>query len=101
MLLRRSYGYLQTTRVMERIEPVLDIEPVLEAERPELIIVPGDANSTLVRPHLASKRGIPGAHRAPIDGPLPKDVVARLGEPGPHSSSLHDNRHHHTITAHR
>src|SRR5947209_16530641 len=37
----------QTARVMERIEPVL------EAECPDLVIVPGDVNSTLAVPLVA------------------------------------------------
>ncbi|MHB8491883.1 MAG: non-hydrolyzing UDP-N-acetylglucosamine 2-epimerase [Solirubrobacteraceae bacterium] len=47
---------VQTARVMERIEPVL------EAERPELVIVPGDVNSTLAATLVAVKLGIPVAH---------------------------------------
>lgn len=47
---------VQTARVMERIEPVL------EAERPELLIVPGDVNSTLAATLVAVKLGIPVAH---------------------------------------
>jgi len=47
---------VQTARVMERIEPVL-IE-----ERPDLIIVPGDVNSTLAATLVAVKLGIPVAH---------------------------------------
>jgi UDP-N-acetylglucosamine 2-epimerase (non-hydrolysing) len=46
----------QTARVMERIEPVL------EAERPNLVIVPGDVNSTLAVTLVAVKLGIPLAH---------------------------------------
>jgi UDP-N-acetylglucosamine 2-epimerase (non-hydrolysing) len=46
----------QTSRVMERIEPVL-IE-----ERPDLVIVPGDVNSTLAATLVAVKLGIPVAH---------------------------------------
>src|SRR5215470_2457902 len=46
----------QTARTMERLEPVL-IE-----ERPDLVIVPGDVNSTLAAALTAVKMGIPVAH---------------------------------------
>ena len=38
------------------------LEPVLEAERPELVIIPGDVNSTLAASLVAAKLGIPTAH---------------------------------------
>jgi UDP-N-acetylglucosamine 2-epimerase (non-hydrolysing) len=47
---------VQTARVMERIEPVL------EAERPDLVIVPGDVNSTMAAALVAAKLHIPVAH---------------------------------------
>jgi UDP-N-acetylglucosamine 2-epimerase (non-hydrolysing) len=47
---------VQTARVMERIEPVL------ESERPDLIIVPGDVNSTLAATLVAVKMRVPIAH---------------------------------------
>jgi UDP-N-acetylglucosamine 2-epimerase (non-hydrolysing) len=47
---------LQTARVMERIEPVL------EKEHPDLVIAPGDVNSTLAATLVAVKLGIPVAH---------------------------------------
>ena len=47
---------VQTARVMERIEPVL------ESERPDLVIVPGDVNSTLAVTLVAAKLGLPLAH---------------------------------------
>ncbi len=47
---------VQTARVMERIEPVI------EAERPDLVIVPGDVNSTLAVTLVAAKIGVPLAH---------------------------------------
>jgi UDP-N-acetylglucosamine 2-epimerase (non-hydrolysing) len=46
----------QTARVMERLEPVL-VE-----ERPELVIVPGDVNSTAAAALTAAKMQIPVAH---------------------------------------
>ncbi len=47
---------VQTARVMERIEPVL------EEEHPDLVIVPGDVNSTLAATLVAVKLNIPIAH---------------------------------------
>ena len=47
---------VQTARVMERIEPVL------QGERPDLVIVPGDVNSTLAATLVAAKLGIAVAH---------------------------------------
>src|ERR1700710_2515816 len=46
----------QTARTMERLEPVL-----LE-ERPDLVFVPGDVNSTLAAALTAVKLGFPLAH---------------------------------------
>ncbi len=46
----------QTARVIERLEPVL------EEERPDLVIVPGDVNSTLAAALTAAKLQIPVAH---------------------------------------
>ena len=46
----------QTARVMERLEPIL------EAEGPDLVIVPGDVNSTLAASLVAAKLCVPTAH---------------------------------------
>jgi UDP-N-acetylglucosamine 2-epimerase (non-hydrolysing) len=46
----------QTARVIERMEPLL------EELRPELVIVPGDVNSTLAAALTAAKLNIPVAH---------------------------------------
>lgn len=46
----------QTARVMERLEPVL-----LEV-RPDIVLVPGDVNSTLAASLVASKLGMPVGH---------------------------------------
>ncbi len=50
-----SHGQ-QTARVIERLEPLV------EAERPDLMIVPGDVNSTLAASLVAAKELIPLAH---------------------------------------
>ncbi len=47
---------VQTARTMERLEPVL------EEERPDLVMVPGDVNSTLAAVLTAVKMHIPVAH---------------------------------------
>jgi UDP-N-acetylglucosamine 2-epimerase (non-hydrolysing) len=46
----------QTARVMERLEPLL------EAERPDILLVPGDVNSTLAAALVAAKLCIPVGH---------------------------------------
>jgi UDP-N-acetylglucosamine 2-epimerase (non-hydrolysing) len=47
---------VQTARVMERIEPVIELE------QPDLVMVPGDVNSTLAATLVAVKLGVPIAH---------------------------------------
>jgi UDP-N-acetylglucosamine 2-epimerase (non-hydrolysing) len=47
---------VQTARVMERVEPILD------QERPDLVVVPGDVNSTLAVTLVAAKMGLRLAH---------------------------------------
>jgi UDP-N-acetylglucosamine 2-epimerase (non-hydrolysing) len=47
---------VQTARVMERIEAVIDVE------RPDLVLVPGDVNSTLAATLVAAKLGVALGH---------------------------------------
>jgi UDP-N-acetylglucosamine 2-epimerase (non-hydrolysing) len=47
---------VQTARVMERIEAVISLE------RPDLLLVPGDVNSTLAATLVAAKLGVPLGH---------------------------------------
>lgn len=47
---------VQTARIME------SFEPVLEAERPDWVVVPGDVNSTLACSLVAAKAGVRVAH---------------------------------------
>jgi UDP-N-acetylglucosamine 2-epimerase (non-hydrolysing) len=46
----------QTARVLERLEPVL------RAEQPDIVLVPGDVNSTLAAALCAARLGIPVGH---------------------------------------
>jgi len=46
----------QTAKVMERLEPLLLADP------PDLVVVPGDVNSTVAAALTATKLGIPVAH---------------------------------------
>ena len=46
----------QIARVIERLEPVI------EEEQPDLVLVPGDVNSTLAAALVAAKRGVPVGH---------------------------------------
>jgi UDP-N-acetylglucosamine 2-epimerase (non-hydrolysing) len=47
---------VQTARIMERIEPVFEADP------PDLVVLPGDVNSTLAAALVAAKLGIRIAH---------------------------------------
>jgi len=47
---------VQTGRVMERLEPVL------MSEQPDVVLIPGDVNSTLAAALVAAKLGIPLGH---------------------------------------
>jgi UDP-N-acetylglucosamine 2-epimerase (non-hydrolysing) len=72
----------QTARVIERLEPIL------VDERPDMVVVPGDVNSTLAGALVAAKLAIPVAHvesgLRSFDRSMPEElnrvVVDHLGE---------------------
>ncbi len=94
----------QTARVMERLEPVL-IE-----ERPDLVIVPGDVNSTVAAALTAAKLQIPVAHieagLRSFDRTMPEElnriVTDQLAEQlFIHSPEASDNLHAEGVPAER
>ncbi|HXS32692.1 MAG TPA: UDP-N-acetylglucosamine 2-epimerase (non-hydrolyzing) [Solirubrobacterales bacterium] len=94
----------QTARVMERLEPVL------AEERPDLVMVPGDVNSTLAATLTAAKMQIPVAHiesgLRSFDRTMPEElnriVTDQLSDHlFIHSPEANDNLHAEGIPAER
>jgi UDP-N-acetylglucosamine 2-epimerase (non-hydrolysing) len=94
----------QTARVMERLEPVL-VE-----ERPDLVIVPGDVNSTAAAALTAAKMQIPVAHieagLRSFDRTMPEElnriVTDQLSDQlFIHSPEANDNLHAEGVPAER
>jgi UDP-N-acetylglucosamine 2-epimerase (non-hydrolysing) len=94
----------QTARVMERLEPVL------AEERPDLVVVPGDVNSTVAAALTAAKLQIPVAHieagLRSFDRTMPEElnriVTDQLAEQlFIHSPEASDNLHAEGIPAER
>jgi UDP-N-acetylglucosamine 2-epimerase (non-hydrolysing) len=94
----------QTARVMERLEPVLN------EEQPDLVIVPGDVNSTVAATLTAAKLQIPVAHieagLRSFDRTMPEElnriVTDQLSERlFIHSPEANDNLHAEGIPAAR
>jgi UDP-N-acetylglucosamine 2-epimerase (non-hydrolysing) len=94
----------QTARVMERLEPVL-VE-----ERPDLVIVPGDVNSTAAAALTAAKLQIPVAHieagLRSFDRTMPEElnriVTDQLSDQlFIHSPEANDNLHAEGVPAER
>jgi UDP-N-acetylglucosamine 2-epimerase (non-hydrolysing) len=94
----------QTARVMERLEPVL------AEERPDLVMVPGDVNSTAAAALTAAKMQIPVAHieagLRSFDRTMPEElnriVTDQLSDQlFIHSPEANDNLHAEGIPAER
>jgi UDP-N-acetylglucosamine 2-epimerase (non-hydrolysing) len=94
----------QTARVMERLEPVL------AEERPDLVVVPGDVNSTAAAALTAAKMQIPIAHveagLRSFDRTMPEElnriVTDQLSDQlFIHSPEANDNLHAEGVPAER
>jgi UDP-N-acetylglucosamine 2-epimerase (non-hydrolysing) len=94
----------QTARVMERLEPVL------AEERPDLVMVPGDVNSTLAAALTAAKMQIPLAHiesgLRSFDRTMPEELNRIVADQLSHHLFIHspeadDNLHAEGIPAER
>jgi UDP-N-acetylglucosamine 2-epimerase (non-hydrolysing) len=94
----------QTARVMERLEPVL------EEERPDLVMVPGDVNSTLAAALTAAKMQIPVAHiesgLRSFDRTMPEELNRIVADQLSahlfiHSPEANDNLHAEGVPAER
>ncbi|HET7484535.1 MAG TPA: UDP-N-acetylglucosamine 2-epimerase (non-hydrolyzing) [Solirubrobacterales bacterium] len=94
----------QTARVMERLEPVL------AEEQPDLVMVPGDVNSTLAAALTAAKMQIPLAHiesgLRSFDRTMPEELNRIVADQLSdhlfiHSPEANDNLHAEGIPAER
>jgi UDP-N-acetylglucosamine 2-epimerase (non-hydrolysing) len=94
----------QTARVMERLEPVL------EDERPDLVMIPGDVNSTLAAALTAAKMQIPVAHiesgLRSFDRTMPEELNRIVADQLSahlfiHSPEANDNLHAEGVPAER
>jgi UDP-N-acetylglucosamine 2-epimerase (non-hydrolysing) len=94
----------QTAKVMERLEPVLN------EERPDLVMVPGDVNSTIAAALTAAKLQLPIAHNEAglrsFDRTMPEElnriVTDQLSDQlFIHSPEANDNLHAEGIPAER
>ncbi len=88
---------VQTARVMERIEPIL------LQERPELVIVPGDVNSTLAVTLVAVKLGLALAHLEAglrsFDRTMPEEINRIVADQFSDLLFIHSDEAHENLRA--
>jgi UDP-N-acetylglucosamine 2-epimerase (non-hydrolysing) len=88
---------VQTARVMERIEAVIDLE------HPDLVMVPGDVNSTLAATLVAAKLGVRLAHveagLRSFDRTMPEEINRIVADEFSDHLFIHSDEAHENLRA--